>query len=88
MKNVRKVPMRTCVITNEVLPKKELVRVAATKDGLVSVDLTGKAHGRGAYLKLDKNVILKAKTSKMLNKKLKVVVDDSIYEELLGLLNE
>lgn len=88
MKKVRKVPMRTCVITNEVLPKKELVRVAATKDGLVSVDLTGKAHGRGAYLKLDKNVILKAKTSKMLNKKLKVVVDDSIYEELLGLLNE
>ena len=42
----KKVPMRTCVVTKEVLPKKELVRITATKDGVVSVDLTGKAHGR------------------------------------------
>lgn len=88
MKRVRKTPMRTCVVSNEVLPKKELIRITATKDGIVSVDLTGKAHGRGAYLKLDKDVILKAKKSKILNKKLNTVVDDSIYDELLRLLDE
>lgn len=88
MKRVRKTPMRTCVVSNEVLPKKELIRITATKDGVVSVDLTGKAHGRGAYLKLDKDVILKAKKSKILNKKLNTIVDDSIYDELLRLLDE
>jgi len=88
MKRVRKTPMRTCVVSNEVLPKKELIRITATKDGIVSVDLTGKAHGRGAYLKLDKDVILKAKKSKILNKKLNTIVDDSIYDELLRLLDE
>ena len=44
---MKKVPMRTCVVTREVKPKKELIRICATKDNVVSVDLTGKAHGRG-----------------------------------------
>jgi len=88
MKKIKKVPMRTCVVTKEVLPKKELVRVAATKDGVVSVDLTGKAQGRGAYLKLDKQVILKAQKNKILNRKLEVEVSDEIYETLLGLADE
>lgn len=84
---VKKVPMRTCVVTREVLPKKELVRVAATKEGVVSVDLKGKAPGRGAYLKLNKEVILKAQETKALNKKLQVDVPKEIYEQLLALLN-
>lgn len=84
---VRKVPLRTCVVTREVLPKKELVRVAATKEGVVSVDLNGKAPGRGAYLKLSSEVILKAKKNKALDKKLDVKVPDSIYEELLKLVD-
>lgn len=81
----RKVPMRTCVVTKEVLPKKELVRVAATKEGIVSIDLKGKAPGRGAYLKLEVAVIEKAKTSKALDKKLEVKVPEEIYQELLEL---
>lgn len=84
---VRKVPLRTCVVTREVLPKKELVRVAATKEGVVSLDLNGKAPGRGAYLKLSSEVILKAKKNKALDKKLDVKVPDSIYEELLKLVD-
>lgn len=87
-KKVYKVPMRTCVVSKEVLPKKELVRVTATKEGLVSVDLTGKAHGRGAYLKLSTEVILKAKKTKALDKKLNVIVPDEIYDELIRLVNE
>ena len=61
---IKKVPMRTCVVTKEVRPKKDLIRVVATKEGLVSVDTKGKANGRGAYLILSKEVIDLAKKSK------------------------
>lgn len=77
--------MRTCVVTKEVLPKKELVRITATKDGVVSVDLTGKAHGRGAYLKLSEEVILKAQKTKVLNKRLDAIVSEEVFNELLEL---
>ena len=80
--------MRTCVVTNEVFPKKELIRIAATKTNEVSVDKTGKAPGRGAYLKLSKDVILKAKNTRALDKKLGVTISDLIYEELLELAND
>ena len=83
---VRKIPMRTCVVTKEQCAKKELIRVVINNEGVVSVDTTGKAPGRGAYLKLDKEVILKAKKTKALDNKLEVVVPDEIYEELLKLL--
>ena len=87
MNKVKKVPMRSCVVTKEVLPKKELVRVAATKEGVVSIDLNGKAPGRGAYLKLAKEVIILAKKTKALDRKLEVTVPDEIYEELLKLIS-
>lgn len=82
----KKIPTRTCVVTKEVLPKKELIRITRTKDGVVSIDLTGKAHGRGAYLKFSKEVILKAQKTKILNKKLVADVKDEIFEELLQLI--
>ena len=58
---VRKIPMRTCVVTKEQLPKRELLRIVRTPDGDILVDDTGKVNGRGAYLKLDKDVFEKAK---------------------------
>ena len=82
MIKTKKIPMRTCVITHEKLPKQELIRVVRTPDGNVIVDLTGKANGRGAYLKKDLETIEKAKTSKLLNKHLEVEVPDEVYEEL------
>lgn len=48
-KRVKHVPQRTCVGCHQVLPKRTLIRVVRTEDG-VKVDLTGKANGRGAYL--------------------------------------
>ena len=50
---VKKIPMRTCVVTKEKLPKKDLVRVVRTPEGSVIIDETGKSNGRGAYLKKD-----------------------------------
>lgn len=83
---VKKIPMRSCVITREKLPKKELIRVVRTPEGNVIVDQTGKANGRGAYLKLDNEVIEKAQKSKALARHLEVEIPDTIYEELKELV--
>ena len=64
MKN-RKIPMRSCVITKEKLPKNELLRIVSDPNGMVIVDTTGKINGRGAYIKKDKEVLDKAKKSKI-----------------------
>lgn len=78
----RKIPMRTCVITREKLPKNELVRIVRTPCGDVVIDLTGKLNGRGAYLKKDLAVIEKAKSSKILERHLEVKISDDIYDKL------
>ena len=79
---VKKIPMRTCVVSHEKLPKKELVRIVRNKDGEVFVDETGKLNGKGVYLKKDLDIINKAEKSKILNKYLEIDVNDEIYEEL------
>ena len=80
---MKKIPMRSCIVTREKLPKQELVRVVRTPEGNVIIDTTGKANGRGAYLKNDKEVIEKARKSKILDRTLEVQISDEIYEELL-----
>ena len=84
---MKKMPERTCVITKEKTLKKDLLRVVRDNTGNVSVDITGKANGRGAYLKKDKEVINKAKTTKALERILEVTISDSIYEEMLKLVD-
>ena len=54
---VRKIPLRTCVITKEQLPKQELLRIVRTPEGKVVADETGKLNGRGAYIKKDITVL-------------------------------
>ena len=78
----KKIPMRSCVVTREKLPKGELIRVVRTPEGNVIVDVTGKANGRGAYLKKDLSVFEKAYNSKVLNKILEVEVPLSVFDEL------
>ena len=79
---MKKIPMRTCVVTREKLEKKDLLRVVRTPEGKVIVDDALKSNGRGAYLKKDISVIEKAKTSKILDKHLEVTVPFNIYEDL------
>lgn len=78
----KKIPMRTCVVTKEKYPKKELIRVVRDNLGNVSVDLTGKSNGRGAYLKKDISVVEMAKKTKILEKYLEVLVPEEVYQEL------
>lgn len=49
MRRSKHIPRRTCVGCREVLPKRSMFRIVKGPKG-VDVDLTGKAHGRGAYL--------------------------------------
>lgn len=81
MKN-RKIPLRTCVVTKETLPKQELLRIVRTPEKKVIVDLTGKANGRGAYIKKDVEVLEKAKKSKILEKRLEIPIEEEVYEEI------
>ena len=81
MKN-RKIPMRSCVVTREKLPKSELLRIVRTTDSEVVADISGKVNGRGAYIKKDIAVLEKAKKSKILEKQLETTISDDVYEEI------
>lgn len=84
---VKKIPMRTCVVTKEKLPKQELIRIVRTPDGEVIIDMSGKVNGRGTYLKKDIEVFDKAKKNKVLNRHLEVEVPEQIFEDLKKLIS-
>ncbi len=87
MKN-KKIPMRSCVVSKERLPKSELLRIVKTPEGKILADLTGKLNGRGAYIKKDVSVLEKAQKSKMLEKRLEVEIEDSVYEEIRKIIEK
>ena len=82
----KKVPTRMCVVTHEKFPKKELIRIVLF-NGNISVDETGKKNGKGCYLKKDASVIEEARKKKILNRVFEIEVDDTIYDEILKLIN-
>ena len=84
----RKIPMRSCVVTKEVLPKNELLRIVRTPDMDIVPDETGKINGRGAYIKKDIEVLEKAQKTKILDKKLECKVEDSVYEEIRKIIEK
>ncbi len=80
----RKVPLRTCVVSNEKCEKKDLLRVVRNNEGIVFVDDTHKANGRGAYLKKDEMIIERARKTKVLERHLNVKIENEIYDELIS----
>lgn len=87
MKN-RKIPLRTCIVTKENLPKSELLRIVRTPDGDIEVDETGKLNGRGAYIKKDLSVLESLQRSKLLEKKLECKIEDSVYERIKNIIEK
>lgn len=81
----RKIPMRMCVVTREKHPKKDLIRIVMTENGLIA-DLSGKVNGHGVYLKKDKEVIKKAKEKKILDKLFETKVSEELYEKINELI--
>lgn len=85
---VKKIPLRTCVITKESLPKQELLRIVRTPEGEVKIDETGKINGRGAYIKKDISVLEKAKKTKILEKRLECKIEESVYDEIKKIIEK
>ena len=78
----KKVPMWTCIVTREKYEKKDLLRIVKNNEGQVFVDETGKANGRGAYIKKDIEVLDKAIKTKVLDRNLETTISDDVYEEI------
>lgn len=78
----RRVPLRKCIVTNEMKPKEDLIRVVRNKEGVIFVDPSGKQNGRGAYLTKDLKVINEAIKTGVLNQQFKTKVSDDVYEAL------
>jgi uncharacterized protein len=78
----RKIPMRKCVACQEMKEKKQLTRIVRSPEGDVSVDLTGKKSGRGAYLCHEASCIEQAKKKKVLETHLKTKIPAELYEHL------
>jgi hypothetical protein len=79
---MKKIPMRRCVVSGESLPKKELLRIVKTPDGVLKVDPTGKLNGHGAYIKKSNEVLEAAIKKKTLTKVFAMEIDASLYEEI------
>ncbi|MBU0904645.1 MAG: YlxR family protein [Planococcaceae bacterium] len=88
MSNQKKIPLRKCVATNEMFPKKEMIRIVRSKEGEVSVDTTGKKSGRGAYVSKSVKAVEVAKKRKVLESQLEVAVPETIYEELMTIVSK
>ncbi|KRM12058.1 YlxR family protein [Paucilactobacillus suebicus] len=80
----RKIPMRKDIVTGEMMPKKELIRVVKNKEDEVSLDPTGKKPGRGAYVSVNVDVANQAKKQKTFDKVFSLKIDDDFYDELIS----
>lgn len=75
-------PKRTCVGCNEVKLKKELIRIVKNKDGNISIDKTGKANGRGAYICDNIECLEKLIKTKRLERTFETAIKEEVYNEL------
>ena len=78
----KKIPMRRCCGCNEQKPKKELIRVVRSAEGEISLDLTGKASGRGAYICNNLECLKKARKSKRIDRTFEITIPDVIYDKM------
>ena len=83
---MKSLPQRTCIGCNTKKDKKDFIRIVKDKDGNISIDKTGKASGRGAYLCDNIECFEKARKSKKLEKAFEMKIDEKIYEDLRGVL--
>lgn len=84
---VKKIPLRMCNGCMEMKPKKELIRIVKSPEGEVSIDITGKKSGRGAYICKDIQCFDKAFKSKRLSKNLETSISEDIYAILKEEIN-
>ena len=83
---MKSLPQRTCMGCNAKKDKKELIRIVKKKEGNISIDRTGKAQGRGAYICDNIECLNKVIKSKRLEKALDTKISEEVYENLRGVI--
>ncbi len=78
----KKIPLRKCNGCGEQKEKRELVRIVKNSNGEISLDLTGKAAGRGAYICPNADCLAKARKSKRIDKVFECTVPGEVYDKL------
>ena len=88
MMKTKKIPMRMCLGCGEMRPKRELIRVVKSKEGDISLDLTGKKSGRGAYLCKSVECFEKARKARKFERSFSCMISEDIYNSMEGELRE
>ena len=84
---MKSIPQRTCIGCNEKKDKNEFIRIVKDNQNNISIDRTGKANGRGAYICDNINCLEKAIKSKKIEKSFKMQIDESVYENLRNVIS-
>ena len=79
---VRKIPMRQCMGCNEHKPKGDLLRVVRSPEGTISLDTTGRASGRGAYLCRDVQCLRRARKSRRIENTLECTIPEEVWDRM------
>lgn len=82
MAGVKKIPMRMCLGCGEMKPKKELIRAVKSPEGDISIDLTGKKSGRGAYICRSTECFRKARKARKFEKTFSCMISEEVYDSM------
>lgn len=85
---MKKIPQRTCIGCKEKKDKKDLIRIVKNKEGIITLDRTGKANGRGAYICDNIQCLEKAIKTKALERAFEMSISEDVYNELRGVISE
>ena len=88
MMKTKKIPMRMCLGCGEMKPKRELIRVVKSKEGDISLDLTGIKSGRGAYICKSVECFEKARKARKFERSFSCMISEDIYNSMEGELRE
>ena len=88
MMKTKKIPMRMCLGCGEMKPKRELIRVVKSKEGDISLELTGKKSGRGAYICKSVECFEKARKARKFERSFSCMISEDIYNSMEGELRE
>ena len=88
MMKTKKIPMRMCLGCGEMKPKRELIRVVKSKEGDISLDLTGKKSDIGAYICKSVECFEKARKARKFERSFSCMISEDIYNSMEGELRE
>ena len=88
MRVLKNIPQRTCIGCNIKKDKKDFIRIVKDNENNISIDRTGKANGRGAYICDNIECLEKAIKNKKIEKSFKMNIDKSVYDSLRGVIGD